>query len=55
MHGLRAGDGAFRVRSYLPTGEALPGLDADGTPLVPMPASNLDVFLQETPEPAPEE
>ncbi|WP_157674572.1 hypothetical protein [Erythrobacter sp. HL-111] len=51
----RAGDGAFRVRSYLPTGETLPGLDADGTPLVPMPASDLDVFLQETPEPAPEE
>ncbi|AOL24475.1 hypothetical protein Ga0102493_11333 [Erythrobacter litoralis] len=42
-------DGTYITRTYRPDGTRLALLDAETTPLVPMPASEIDAFLSETP------
>ncbi|MEE4207000.1 MAG: hypothetical protein V2I39_11960 [Erythrobacter sp.] len=51
----RGADGSYVSRTYLPGGARLEALDAETTPALPMPASALDAFLREVPEPAAEE
>lgn len=51
----REEDGSYSSRTYRPDGARLETLDAETTPALPMPASALDAFLQEVPEPAGEQ